>query len=136
MHLLIYTDGGARNNPGPAGFGYVICDRSGKTIEARGAYIGEATNNVAEYKGMIAAANRAAELDAAAAEFRVDSELLERQVNGRYRVKAAHLRPLFEELMKALGRLPAWSVRHVRREGNHVADSLVNRAIDARGEVT
>ncbi len=134
--FIIHTDGGARGNPGPAAFGYVICNSNGEKIEGRGEFIGEATNNVAEYKGMIAAAKRTVELGADAAEFRVDSELLERQVKGRYRVKAPHLKPLFAELMAALQQIPEWRVRHVRREQNTEADELANRAMDTGGVVT
>lgn len=134
--LIIHTDGGARGNPGPAAFGYVICNSNGEKIEGRGEFIGEATNNVAEYKGMIAAAKRTVELGADEAEFRVDSELLERQVKGRYRVRAPHLKPLFAELMAALQQIPEWRVRHVRREQNTEADELANRAMDTGGVVT
>jgi len=132
----VYVDGGSRNNPGPAGFGYVILDGAGREIEGRGEFIGEATNNVAEYRGMIAAARRVAELGGGPVLFRVDSQLLERQVAGRYRVKAAHLKPLFAELTAALRRLSDWRIEHVPREQNTLADALVNRAIDARGVVT
>ncbi len=133
--LVIHVDGGARNNPGPAAYGYVICRADGAEVESRGEFIGEATNNVAEYRGMIAAAKRVVELGARTATFRVDSELLERQVTGRYRVKAAHLRPLIIELMDALRRLPEWRVEHVPRELNRKADRMVNLAIDTRGVV-
>ena len=132
-HFIVHADGGSRNNPGPAGFGYVITNAAGRLIEERGEYIGEATSNVAEYRGLIAAARRAAELGAGSAEFRVDSELLERQVAGQYRVKAAHLRPLFCEVMAELRRFRSWTVRHVPREQNAEADRLVNLAIDTRG---
>ncbi len=133
--LVVHVDGGARNNPGPAAYGYVICRADGTEIEARGEFIGEATNNIAEYRGMIAAAKRAVELGASAAVFRVDSELLERQVNGRYRVKAAHLRSLIIELMDTLRRLPEWRVEYVPRERNQKADRMVNLALDTRGAV-
>ena len=133
--LIVNTDGAARNNPGPAGFGYVILDRSGRDIEARGEFIGQATSNVADYRGMIAAARRALELGGRAVEFRVDSQLLERQVLGRYKVKAPHLKPLLAELMGVLDRLPEWSIRYTPRELNSAADRLANRAIDARGVV-
>lgn len=136
VRLIIHTDGGARGNPGPAAFGYVICSSNGEKIEGRGEFIGETTNNVAEYKGMIAAAKRTVELGADAAEFRVDSELLERQVRGKYRVKAAHLKPLFAELMAVLQQIPEWRVCHVRREHNSEADELANRAMDTGGVVT
>jgi ribonuclease HI len=134
--LIIHCDGGARNNPGPAGFGYVIFDQNGRRLEGRGEFIGTATNNEAEYRGLIAAATRAAELGVPSVVFRVDSELLERQISGRYRVKAPNLRPLFLELKAVLGRLPSWSVEHVRREHNADADRLANLAMDARGVVT
>jgi len=134
--LIIHVDGASRNNPGPAAFGYVVRDDRGRKIEARGEFIGEATNNVAEYTGMIAAARRAGELGARSAEFRVDSELLARQVAGTYRVKAPHLKPLFAQLLAALHRIPQWRVRHVPRESNRAADRLANRALDARGAVT
>jgi ribonuclease HI len=132
----VHVDGAARNNPGPAAFGYVICDAGGGRIEARGEYLGETTNNVAEYRGMVAAARRAAELGAARVTFHVDSQLLQRQVTGRYRVKAAHLKPLVADLLAALRRIPDWAVVHVPRERNRAADRLANRALDARGTVS
>jgi ribonuclease HI len=134
--LIIHCDGGARNNPGPAGFGYVIWDGSGRRLEGRGEFIGTATNNVAEYKGLIAAAARAVELDAGSVTFRVDSELLERQISGRYRVKSPNLKPLFAKLMSTLKQIDKWRVEHVRREYNADADLLANQAMDARGVVT
>ena len=134
--LIIHCDGGSRNNPGPAGFGYVISDGSGRRLEGRGEFIGSATNNVAEYKGLIAAATRAVELGARSVTFRVDSELIERQVAGQYRVKSPNLKPLFAELMGVLKQISKWRVEHVRREYNADADLLANRAMDARGVVT
>ena len=91
---------------------------------------------VAEYKGMIAAARRAVALGARTVEFRVDSELVQRQVTGRYRVKAPHLKPLLAEVMAVLGRIPEWRVVHVPRSANREADAMANRALDARGVVT
>jgi len=105
-------------------------------LEARGEFIGEATNNVAEYRGMLAAARRAVELGARVVAFRVDSQLLERQVRGQYRVRAPHLKPLLAELRDLLRQIPEWTVEHVRRGHNREADRLVRRAIDARGVVT
>jgi ribonuclease HI len=136
MRLVVHADGGARNNPGPAAFGYVIRRSDGKLVERRGEYIGETTNNVAEYRGLIAAARRVADLGADAAQFCVDSELLERQIAGRYRVKSPHLKPLFAELMAELRRVQNWTVCHVPRELNGEADRLANQAIDSRGVVT
>ena len=134
--LVIYVDGAARHNPGPAGFGYVISDGRGRAIESRGEFLGEATCNVAEYKGMLAAARRAAALGARTVEFRLDSELVQRQVTGRYRVKAPHLKPLWAEVKAALRRIPEWRVVHVPRSANREADAMANRALDARGVVT
>ena len=134
--LIIHADGGSRNNPGPAALAYVICDQHNRPLERRGEYIGETTNNVAEYKALIAAARRAAQLGSQSVEFRIDSELIQRQVAGQYRVKSPHLKPLFRELMAELRRIPAWTVRHVPREENTTADLLVNQAIDVRGVVT
>ena len=133
--LVIYCDGGARGNPGPAAFGYVILD-DGREVDARGEFLGETTNNVAEYRGLIAAARRVAALSPENAIFRVDSELLQRQVTGRYRVRAAHLKPLHAELMAVLRTLSDWRVEHVRRHNNLRADEMANRAMDARGVVT
>ncbi len=133
--LIIHTDGASRNNPGPAGFGYVITDKHGHHIESRGEFIGKATNNIAEYKAMIAAVTRAGEIGARAVEIRADSELVQRQVTGRYQVRAPHLKPLLAELMAALGRIPRWSIRHVPRQQNAPADRLAKRAIEARGVV-
>ncbi len=133
--LIIHCDGGSRNNPGPAAFGYVIRDEQGGTVERRGEYLGETTNNVAEYKGIIAAARRAGELGARRVVFRLDSQLIERQIAGRYRVKAKHLKPLFEELKGLLAEIPDCRIEHVRREQNEEADRLANRAMDRRGVV-
>jgi ribonuclease HI len=132
---VVHCDGGARGNPGPAGFGFVICDADGEEVYSRGEFVGNATNNVAEYRGLIAAARQVAELGGRSVTFRVDSQLLQRQVTGQYRVKAAHLKPLHADLMQALRAVPGWSVEHVRREHNRHADKLVNQAIDARGVV-
>ncbi|MFO7897596.1 MAG: ribonuclease HI family protein [Planctomycetota bacterium] len=134
--LIIHCDGGSWNNPGPAAFAYVIRDERGAVVERRGEYIGEATNNVAEYRAVIAAARRAAELDAGRVVIRLDSQLIHRQLSGRYRVKARHLKPLFAELKALIDRLPQCRVEHVRRGRNREADRLVQDAIDRRGVVT
>jgi ribonuclease HI len=114
----------------------VICDAAGEEIYSRGEFVGRATNNVAEYRGLIAAARQVAELGGRSVTFRVDSQLLQRQVAGQYRVKAAHLKPLHAELMAALRQIPDWSVEHVRREHNRHADALVNQAMNTRGVVS
>ncbi|MFW6158279.1 MAG: ribonuclease HI family protein [Planctomycetota bacterium] len=134
--LIIHCDGGAWNNPGPAAFAYVIRDEHGAAVERRGEYIGETTNNVAEYRAVIAAVRRAAELGAGRVVIRLDSQLVHRQLSGRYRVKAKHLKPLFAELKALIDRLPQCRLEHVGRDRNREADRLVQEAIDRRGVVT
>jgi ribonuclease HI len=127
--LIVYTDGGARGNPGPAGIGVVIMDGE-KVLESFGKYIGETTNNQAEYQALIAALHRAFELSAKEVECRMDSELAVKQMRREYKVRDKGLLPLFvrsNELVAAIG-----NVRfvHVRREYNKLADAEVNNAID------
>ncbi|MDO8462861.1 MAG: ribonuclease HI family protein [bacterium] len=135
MKLSIYTDGGARGNPGPAGTGIVIKDEAGAVVAAFGEYIGETTNNQAEYRAMLAALSRARELGATHVEAFADSELLVKQLNREYRVKNAGLAPLFVQLVTLAQGFQRCTFAHVRRAQNKEADALVNRAIDARGRV-
>ena len=123
-------DGGARGNPGPAAAGAVAADDGGEVLLERGRYIGEATNNVAEYKAVLLGLDLARELGAAEVEVVNDSELVARQLQGRYKVKNAGLKPLFLETLEALRGFDSWSVRTVRRESNERADELVNEALD------
>jgi ribonuclease HI len=125
------TDGGARGNPGPAAYGYVLEAEDGTVLDARGETIGVATNNVAEYRALIAGLEKAVELGIDELEVVSDSELLVKQMQGEYRVKNEALRELNDEansLERKLGR-----VRYaaVRREHNELADKLVNEALDA-----
>ncbi len=130
--LTVNVDGGARGNPGPAAIGAVI--RSGEEVVAEiSERIGEATNNVAEYRALIAGIARAAELGATELELIGDSELVVRQVRGEYKVKNAGIKPLHAEVVEALDRFESWSIEHVRREENAEADALVNQALDAGG---
>lgn len=132
--VLVYCDGGARGNPGPAAIGAVVLDGSHDpprrlaTVSER---IGNTTNNVAEYRALIAGLEAAAEFNARAVEVRADSELIVRQVQGRYRVRQSHLRPLHESVMRLLGAYKEVVLTHVRREENVDADVLVNAALDA-----
>jgi ribonuclease HI len=136
LTVKIHVDGGARGNPGPAGAGVVLRDAADEAVlMERGYYLGEATNNVAEYRGLIAALQLAVDLGARGVEVCSDSELLVRQVNGQYRVKAAHLKPLFARVRELAAPLEAFTVRHVRREQNTEADRLANLAMDRRGDV-
>jgi ribonuclease HI len=128
--LTVNVDGGARGNPGPAAIGVVVRDASGEVLEERGERIGEATNNVAEYKALLLGIELATALGARELELVGDSELVVRQVEGRYKVKDATLRELHAEVKRALAALDDWSIRHVRREHNAEADRLVNSVLD------
>ena len=131
MKARLFTDGGARGNPGPAAYGYVLEDEHGTVLEARGKAIGIATNNVAEYSALLAGLRKAAELGVTELEVVSDSELMVKQMAGQYKVKNAGLRVLWEEaldLARAVGRVHYTAVR---REHNELADRLVNEALDA-----
>jgi ribonuclease HI len=123
-------DGGARGNPGPAASGYVLSDATGQTVEARGAYLGSQTNNVAEYRALIAGLDAAARHGTPALVVCMDSELVVRQMTGEYRVKNEGLKPLYEEARRLLLRLRRVSFRSVPREENAEADRLVNETLD------
>ena len=131
MKAKLSTDGGARGNPGPAAYGYVLEADDGSVLDARGETIGVATNNVAEYRALIAGLEKAVELGIDELEVVSDSELLVKQMQGEYRVKNEALRELNEEanfLERKLGRV---RYKAVRREHNELADKLVNEALDA-----
>ena len=125
-------DGGARGNPGPAAAAAVATTPDGDELAERNEYIGEATNNVAEYRALLLGLELAQELGAREVEVVNDSELVARQVGGEYKVKNAGLKPLFLESMRKLREFDSWAVRSVRREHNERADELVNEALDAR----
>jgi ribonuclease HI len=129
--LVVHVDGGARGNPGPAAVAAVVSSPDGELIEERGEAIGEATNNVAEYRALLLGIEMAAELGASEVELVGDSELIVRQVRGDYRVKDATLRQLNLRVRRLLTDFDRWSIRHVRREENAAADALVNRTLDA-----
>jgi ribonuclease HI len=124
------VDGGARGNPGPAAIGVVLRDGSGTVLEEVGETIGEATNNVAEYKALLRGIELAAEHGATDLRLIGDSELVVRQVEGRYKVKHAGMKELHAEVMRALANFDSWSIDHVRRAENADADRLVNQALD------
>ena len=131
LKLVLHVDGGARGNPGPAAIGVVISDASGQVIDELAERIGVATNNVAEYRAVLRALDRARELDATQVEIVGDSELVARQLAGAYKVKHPALKPLHEQATAALGGFESWSVRSVPRAQNADADALVNAALDA-----
>jgi ribonuclease HI len=127
----LFTDGGARGNPGPAASAYVLEAEDGTVLDARGATIGVATNNVAEYRALVDGLRRAVEVGVDELEVVSDSELVVRQMRGEYRVKNEALRALFLEATSLAGRVGSVRYTAVRREGNELADRLVNEALDA-----
>ena len=128
--LTVNVDGGARGNPGPAAIGVVVRDADGEVLGELGERIGEATNNVAEYRALLRGIELAADHGATELELIGDSELVVRQVEGKYKVKNAGIKPLHEEVKRALAPFDSWSIRHVRRAENADADRLVNQALD------
>lgn len=135
--IIIYTDGGARGNPGPAGIGAVILDKDEKVLKEVSAYIGETTNNMAEYEALVRVLGEAKKMFGAALreipiDVRMDSELVVRQLSGIYKVKEPSLKEQFARIAKIrLEDAPNMTFTHVFREQNAHADKLVNAAIDA-----
>ena len=131
MRVVVHVDGGSRGNPGPAAVGVVISDGEGTVLDEAAQAIGPATNNVAEYRAVLLGAQRAKALGATEVELVNDSQLVERQLRGEYKVKHADMKPLFEQAQAALAAFDRWSIRSVPREENADADALVNQALDA-----
>jgi ribonuclease HI len=131
LKLILHVDGGARGNPGPAAIGVVVSGPGGEPIDEISETIGEATNNVAEYRAVLRGLERARELGATQIEIIGDSELVARQLSGVYKVKHPAMRPLYEQAAAALRGFDRWSIRTVPRAENARADSLVNEALDA-----
>ena len=135
MKLIIQTDGGSRGNPGPAAGGFLLSDPDGTRRAAKAFFLGHTTNNVAEYTALVRALEAAAEMGATEVTVYSDSELMVRQLNGRYKVKSDLIRPLFEQASELLTRFARHDIRHVMREKNKEADALVNRAMDCGRDV-
>lgn len=131
--LIVNVDGGARGNPGPAAVGVVVRDGEGEILAERAERIGRTTNNVAEYRALLLGIATARELGGTELELVGDSELIVRQVEGRYKVKDATLRELHAAAKRELSELERWSIRHVRRAQNADADRLVNASLDGEG---
>ena len=131
MKLVVHVDGGARGNPGPAAAGAVIPTPDGAVIADAAEPIGVATNNVAEYRGLLLGLRKARELGASEVEVVNDSELVAKQVNGIYKVKHPDMKPLHAAALQALRDFERWSIRSVPRAQNAGADALVNQALDA-----
>lgn len=132
MRLITFTDGGARGNPGPAATGIVIKDETGHTIDAYGEYLGEQTNNFAEYSALISALKRAKELGATEVECRLDSELVTKQMQGKYKVRDPGLQKLFVQAYNASTAFKKITYHHIFRESNKEADKQVNETLDKK----
>ncbi len=130
MELIIYSDGGARGNPGPAAIGVVISDNSGKELKAIKEYIGEGTNNQAEYKALLRGLNEAQSMQAEKVVCYLDSELVVKQLNGKYKIKEPGLQVIAAEVLKLFSKFKSIEFKHVPRAENARADQLVNEALD------
>lgn len=132
MHgkVFLYVDGGARGNPGPAGIGVVILDGKKKKIKELYKYIGETTNNIAEYNALVHGLEEALNLKAEDVVIYMDSELVARQLSGEYKVKDAGIKPLFERSLGMLKNFSSFEIKHIDRAKNKEADRLVNKAIN------
>src|SRR3990172_1331713 len=128
--VIAYIDGGSRGNPGPAGFGVVVQDSRGRTVETLSESIGAATNNVAEYRALLAALEYAVAKRARRVKIFCDSELIVRQMQGRYRVQSPDLKPLHERARQLLRGLEHFAIEHVPRARNALADQLANETMD------
>jgi len=133
LTVLVHVDGGARGNPGPAAAGAIVSTPDGEVLTDAAEAIGVATNNVAEYRGLLLGLDRARQLGAGEVDIVNDSELVAKQVNGAYKVKHPDMKPLHAAVMKALEGFDRWSIRSVPRAQNAAADALVNQALDAQG---
>lgn len=129
MTVKLYTDGACSGNPGPAGIGYVICTPEGEELAAVGEAIGRATNNIAEYTALLRGLAACRELRAETVEVIADSELMVRQMTGRYKVKNANLLPLYQQAQQAVAGFGSVRFRHVLRHENSRADGLASGAI-------
>jgi phosphoribosylglycinamide formyltransferase-1 len=135
MKVIVHTDGGSRGNPGPAAAGFTLDDVDGHRLQTKAFYLGETTNNVAEYTALIRALEAARKLGADHVAVYSDSELMVRQLSGAYKVKSEAIRPLFEQVNELRSLFESCLVRHVMREKNEDADRIVNQALDARRDI-
>ncbi len=128
--IIAYIDGGSRGNPGPAAAGFILSDSDGNQIQAKAFFLGQATNNVAEYTAFVKALEAIKQIGAKQLIVYSDSELLVKQINGEYRLKSEQIRPLFRQAIDLLSELENWKVQHIAREKNKQADKLVNQALN------
>jgi ribonuclease HI len=131
MEIITYSDGGARGNPGPAAYGVVVEAVNGQQLATYGRYIGETTNNQAEYRGLISALETALKEGGTTIQCFLDSELIVKQMTGEYRVKDAGLKPLFVMAKDLAAQFKSISFTHIPRAKNKLADQMVNEALDA-----
>jgi ribonuclease HI len=132
VRVVVHVDGGSRGNPGPAAAAAVVSSPEGEVLDEAAMTLGRATNNVAEYRGLLLGLARARALGATEVDVVNDSELIAHQVNGRYKVKHTDMKPLHAEALAALRGFERWSVRPVPRAQNAEADALVNQALDGQ----
>ncbi|MEB3827169.1 ribonuclease HI family protein [Phormidium sp. CCY1219] len=131
MYVMVYSDGASRRNPGPAGAGAVLTDERGEVLYEVCQYLGQTTNNQAEYSAAILGLEKALEIGATKVLLKADSQLLIKQINGEYRVKNPDLKPLYEKVIFLLDRFDSYDPpQHIPRQQNHLADAQANRAID------
>jgi formyltetrahydrofolate-dependent phosphoribosylglycinamide formyltransferase len=134
--ITAYIDGGSRGNPGPAAAAFILTDQKAELLGAEGLFIGRSTNNVAEYTGLIKALEAASQISCKQITVFSDSQFMVRQINGQYKVKSENIRPLYQHALGLLGQFESWQLKHIARDENTQADSLVNRALDAKSNVT
>ena len=132
---IIYTDGGSRNNPGPSALGVVITDDQGKVLKEYSSYLGEATNNQAEYEAVVFALQKAKQLKIKELEIRTDSELIGKQLLGKYKIKDPNLQPLFIKAWNLRLDYDKVDIKIISREQNKKADKLVNQELDSRNKL-
>lgn len=128
--IIAYTDGASRGNPGDAGIGVAFLDEDGNILKEISDYIGQTTNNIAEYTALVTALKAASEMECDEIEIISDSELMVKQINGEYKVKNEGLKPLYKKALELLQNFKFYTIRHVRREFNKKADELANQGID------
>jgi ribonuclease HI len=133
--IIAYIDGGSRGNPGPAAAGFTLADSSGTRLQAKAFFLGETTNNVAEYTSFLKALEAAKQIQAERLTVYSDSELLVKHINGQYKVKSEQIRPLFQKAVELLHGFKSWHVHHIPREKNQQADNLVNRALNLEHDI-
>ncbi|MBW2471208.1 MAG: ribonuclease HI family protein [Deltaproteobacteria bacterium] len=128
--LQLFTDGASRGNPGEAGAGIAILDEQGNELVGASQYLGQCTNNEAEYRALLFGLEKCAEFGRGSLKLHLDSELIVKQIHGEYKVKHPNLKPLHKKAMQKLSGFASFRITHVRRENNSRADELANRAID------